>query len=88
MQLTINGNRYYANDGGVPHESGRPNLVFIHGAGMDHSNWVLFNRYFSRNGFNTFAVDLPGSWQIRRCTTVLGGGYVPMAYCRHGPGWY
>ena len=35
-------------------------MVFIHGAGMDHTIWVLFNRFFARCAFNTFAVDLPG----------------------------
>ena len=60
MHYEINGDRIYANTGGVDHKKERPTIVFIHGAGMDHTIWVLFNRFFARFAFNTFAVDLPG----------------------------
>ncbi len=50
---------FYAN-GGVPFVPEKPNLVFIHGAGMDHTVWTLFSRYFARNGWNVWAFDLPG----------------------------
>ena len=35
------------------------NLVFVHGAGMDHSVWVMPSRYFARHGFNVVVPDLP-----------------------------
>lgn len=60
MQIDIDGTEYYANTGGHRHVEGQPCLVFIHGAGMDHSTWALYNRYFASNGFNTLAIDLPG----------------------------
>ncbi len=50
---------FYA-DGGVPHAADKPYVVFIHGAGMNHTVWTLFTRWFARNGFNVIAVDLPG----------------------------
>jgi pimeloyl-ACP methyl ester carboxylesterase len=34
-------------------------IVFIHGAGLDHSWWGLQSRYFGYHGFNVLAVDLP-----------------------------
>ena len=39
---------------------GLPGIVFIHGAGFDHTVWTLFNRYFAKKRFNSIAVDLPG----------------------------
>jgi pimeloyl-ACP methyl ester carboxylesterase len=34
-------------------------IVFVHGAGLDHSWWGLQSRYFGYHGFNVLAVDLP-----------------------------
>ncbi len=60
MYYEIDKDRIYANTGGMDHLRDQRNIVFIHGAGMDHTIWVLFNRFLARNGFNTIAVDLPG----------------------------
>jgi pimeloyl-ACP methyl ester carboxylesterase len=38
----------------------KDSIVFIHGAGMDHTVWTLFARHFARHGRNVIAVDLPG----------------------------
>ena len=35
-------------------------VVFIHGAGLDHSWFGLQSRYFGYHGYNVLAVDLPG----------------------------
>ncbi len=45
--------------------SGRPSvesqtIVFVHGAGFDHSVWVMPARYFARHGYRVIAPDLPG----------------------------
>ena len=45
--------------------SGRPGdeapaVLFIHGAGMDHTVWALPARHFARKGWRVLAVDLPG----------------------------
>jgi pimeloyl-ACP methyl ester carboxylesterase len=34
-------------------------VVFLHGAGMDHSVWALLARAFASHGFNALAPDLP-----------------------------
>jgi pimeloyl-ACP methyl ester carboxylesterase len=34
-------------------------IVFVHGAGLDHSGWGLQSRYFGYHGFNVLALDLP-----------------------------
>ncbi len=60
MQFEIDGQSVYAATGGRPFQAGQPTLVFLHGAGMDHSVWVLQTRYFAHRGFSVLAPDLPG----------------------------
>lgn len=60
MRLQVDGEAAFASTGSGAHEAGRPAVVFIHGAGMDHSVWVMPSRHFARNGLNVLAPDLPG----------------------------
>lgn len=60
MQLEVDGESCYVYDGKRPWRAGRPALVFVHGAAMDHSVWLLQSRYFAHHGYNVLAVDLPG----------------------------
>lgn len=46
--------------GGRPLDPELPLLVFVHGAGFDHTTWSLQARYFATHGFSVMAVDLPG----------------------------
>ena len=48
---------YTANHGIDP---AKRTVVFIHGAGLDHSWFGLQSRYFAYHGYNVLAVDLPG----------------------------
>ena len=36
-----------------------PVVLFVHGAGFDHSVWVMQARYFARHGYRVLAPDLP-----------------------------
>ena len=38
----------------------KPTVVFVHGAGLDHSSFALQSRYFAYHGWNVLALDLPG----------------------------
>ena len=60
MRLTVDGQEVYVATGAEAQRPGKPHITFIHGAGCDHTNWVLFARFFSRNGFNVLVPDLPG----------------------------
>ena len=60
MNIEINNNTAYAATGRENFDPARPNIIFIHGAGLDHTVWTLFNRYFAKKQFNSIAVDLPG----------------------------
>lgn len=50
----------HAGTGGGTRVDGAPELVFIHGAGMNHTGWAHQSRYFASRGWNVTAVDLPG----------------------------
>lgn len=60
MNLTVDGERVFAATGGRPFDTALPAVVFVHGAGMDHTNWALQTRYFAHRGRSVLAVDLPG----------------------------
>ena len=60
MLIDLDGSRAYAYTGGKPFDSKKPVVVFIHGAQLDHSVWILQSRYFAHHGFSVLAVDLPG----------------------------
>lgn len=60
MQLTVNGNEVYAATGGQEFDPAKPVVIFLHGAGFDHSAWALYTRWHAHNGFSVLAPDLPG----------------------------
>lgn len=53
----------YCYTGGRRPEKDRPTVIFIHGAGHDHSVWILQTRYFATHGWNVVVPDLPGHGQ-------------------------
>jgi pimeloyl-ACP methyl ester carboxylesterase len=60
MEIAVDGEAVFAHTGGRPFDPGRPVLVLLHGAGMDHTAWFMQTRYFAHHGFSVLAVDLPG----------------------------
>ena len=60
MEFVIDGQRMFAATGGRPFDASLPTVLFIHGAGMDHTVWALQTRYFAHHGRSVLAVDLPG----------------------------
>jgi len=60
MQVKIAERDVYAYTGARMPEPALPAIVFVHGAGNDHSVWALQSRYFAHHGYNAFAIDLPG----------------------------
>ncbi len=60
MDLIVAGQPVYAATGGRPFDATKPAVVFLHGAGMDHTVWALQTRWFAYHGFAVLAVDLPG----------------------------
>lgn len=60
MKFDVDGSQVYAATGGVEFDAAEPVVIFIHGAGMDHSGWQLQSRWFAWHGRSVLAVDLPG----------------------------
>jgi pimeloyl-ACP methyl ester carboxylesterase len=60
MRLEVDGTRVFVGTGSREHVRDAPWLLFVHGAGFDHTIWVMPARHFARRGFNVLAPDLPG----------------------------
>ena len=60
MRLSVEGNEVFIGTGGRNFDPSLPAMVFLHGAGMDHSVWALLARAFAYHGHSVLAPDLPG----------------------------
>lgn len=60
MLRTISGHPVFLYTGGRPFDAGLPVIVFIHGAGHDHSVWNFQARHFAHHGFAVIVPALPG----------------------------
>ena len=60
MNLEVGGHQVYAATGGREFERKKPLVVFLHGAGFDHTVWALLTRWFAHRGYSVLAPDLPG----------------------------
>ena len=60
MNFSVDGKQAFAYAAAHALEAAKPTIVFVHGAGLDHSSWGLQSRYFGYHGWNVLAVDLPG----------------------------
>ena len=59
MNLNVNGRAAFAYTAARAIDPAKPTIVFVHGAGLDHSVFGLQSRYFGYHGRNVLAVDLP-----------------------------
>jgi pimeloyl-ACP methyl ester carboxylesterase len=59
MRLDVGGKAVFAYTATHDVEPAKRTVVFIHGAGLDHSWFGLQSRYFGYHGYNVLAVDLP-----------------------------
>src|ERR1700759_831922 len=60
MQLSVNGLETFVATGGREFDLSQPTVVFLHGAGFDHTTWALHSRWFAHHGHGVLAPDLPG----------------------------
>ena len=60
MDITVAERTIYAATGGRPFDPAQDSVVFVHGAGLDHTIWALQTRYFAHHGRSVLALDLPG----------------------------
>jgi pimeloyl-ACP methyl ester carboxylesterase len=59
MNLQVAGKRAFAYTAAHDLDPAKPTVVFVHGAGLDHSSFGLQSRYFGYHGRNVLALDLP-----------------------------
>jgi pimeloyl-ACP methyl ester carboxylesterase len=59
VNLQVDGRAAFAYTAAHEIDPAKRSIVFVHGAGLDHSWWGLQSRYFGYHGFNVLAVDLP-----------------------------
>ena len=60
MYFNVKGNKTFCSNGSGTIDPNQQSVVFVHGAGLDHSTFVLASRYFARQKFNVYAIDFPG----------------------------
>ena len=60
MDLNLDDAGVFLADQGRRFDPDKPTLLFVHGAGMDHSVWPLQARHFAYRDWNALALDLPG----------------------------
>jgi pimeloyl-ACP methyl ester carboxylesterase len=60
MQLQVQSASVFAYTAAHALDAGKRTMVFLHGAGLDHSSFALQSRYFGYHGWNVLALDLPG----------------------------
>jgi pimeloyl-ACP methyl ester carboxylesterase len=60
QEFTVDGKAVFAATGGRPFDAKLPAVIFVHGAGMDHTIWALQTRYFAHRRRTVVALDLPG----------------------------
>jgi pimeloyl-ACP methyl ester carboxylesterase len=60
MQFSVHGKSIFAYTAAHELDPKKRTIVFVHGAGLDHSWFGLQSRYFGYHGWNVLALDLPG----------------------------
>jgi pimeloyl-ACP methyl ester carboxylesterase len=60
VNFVVEGKAAFAYTAAHELDAKKPTMVFIHGAGLDHSLFGLQSRYFGYHGWNVLALDLPG----------------------------
>jgi len=60
MEFATRSGSVWAATGGKSFNPVLPAVVFLHGAGMDHTAWTQPGRWFAHHGRSVLALDLPG----------------------------
>jgi pimeloyl-ACP methyl ester carboxylesterase len=60
MYVNVDSRTTYAYTGSREPDPAQETIVFVHGAALDHTVWLLQSRYFAHHGRNVLALDLPG----------------------------
>ena len=60
MIFEVENKKVFSSDVGQKFNKDKNTIILIHGSGQSHVVWSLTTQYLSDQGYNVFAVDLPG----------------------------
>ena len=60
MITEIKKKKIFSTDVGYVFDKKKPTIILLHGSGQSHIVWSLSVQYLADQGFNVFALDLPG----------------------------
>ena len=60
MITEINNKKIFSTDVGFSFDKKKPTIILLHGSGQSHIVWSLTDQFLAEQGYNVFALDLPG----------------------------
>ena len=77
MYLVVNVTEAFVGTGGRKFDPALPLVVFVHGAGLDHTVWALLTRWFYRSTRigEVFFADAKGNLPMRRMVRGISRVY-------------
>ena len=60
MIFEVDNKKVFSSDIGQTFDENKHSIILIHGSGQSHVVWSLTDQYLADEGFNVFALDLPG----------------------------
>ncbi len=60
MIIEVENRKVFSSDVGHTFDKNKHSILLIHGSGQSHVVWSLTDQYLSDQGYNVFALDLPG----------------------------
>ena len=85
MQIVVDGAQAFAGTGGRDFDAALPLVVFLHGAGADHTVWALLARWFAHRMESDGAPEPEVTDSLRRrAAELLGTGAADLVVMGHG----
>ena len=60
MIFEVENKKIFSSDVGQSYDKSKRTIILLHGSGQSHVVWSLTDQFLSDQGFNVFALDLPG----------------------------
>ncbi len=60
MIFVVENKKVFSSDIGQTFDKNKHTIILLHGSGQSHVVWSLTDQYLSDEGYNVFALDLPG----------------------------
>ena len=60
MIIEVEKKKVFSADVGQSFDKKKDTIILLHGSGQSHVVWSLTDQYLSDQGYNVFALDLPG----------------------------